>query len=118
MRKVGFAFGTKISEDLFDDLLLGINYEFSKGGNFTLGTHFGKHTVVRGFDDFEFGKTLYTPTFSNDQLSEAWGFGLFAGITIDFRIIGDLRRSARRERDANAPRGNQETEATSTNPGN
>lgn len=107
MQKWGVAFGTKLSQDLFKDLLLGLNYEFAKGGSFTTGLHYGQHNVIRGYDDFVFGETPYTPpnnatTFTNDQVNEQWDFGWFIGVTIDFRIIGAMRIAGKRENDLNS----------------
>lgn len=115
MQKWGVAFGIKISENVFDDLLLGLNYEFSKGGSFTVGTHYGKHNAVRGYDNFKFGETPYSGTFSNDQLSEVWDFGFFAGITIDLRILGALRRNVKNERQANADANSTPSNSNSDN---
>lgn len=97
MQKWGIAFGTKLTQNLFNDLLLGLNYEVSKGLSFTSGVHYGSHAVIRGYENFEFGKTRYggddpttVPTFSNSQLSQQWDFGWFAGVTIDLRVVGAI----------------------------
>ncbi|UII31180.1 hypothetical protein LVD17_23085 [Fulvivirga ulvae] len=116
MQKWGVAFGIKVSENVFDDLLLGLNYEFSKGGSFTVGTHYGKHNAVRGYDNFEFGKTTYSGAFTNDQLSEVWDFGFFTGITIDLRILGALRRNVKNERQANSDANGSSANTTGDNP--
>lgn len=102
MQKWGVVFGTKLSQDLFDDLLLGLNYEFAKGGGFTTGVHYGEHNVVRGYDEFNFGKTPYTNgRFSNDKVTRQWDFGWFFGVTIDFRVISSMRLAGKRENDLN-----------------
>jgi hypothetical protein len=97
MQKWGVAFGTKLTQNLFNDLLLGLNYEVSKGLGFTSGVHYGSHAVIRGYENFEFGKTRYggdnpqtIPSFSNGQLSQQWDFGWFAGVTIDLRVVGAI----------------------------
>ncbi|WAC12790.1 hypothetical protein [Dyadobacter pollutisoli] len=90
-QKWSFSFGTKLSENLFDDFLLGLNFEFSKGGNFTGGIHYGQHRVIRGYKKFRFGKDTYDGTFDNTQTNLRWDLGIFLGITLDLRIVNALR---------------------------
>lgn len=99
-QRFNFSFGLKISEDLLNDFLLGGNFEFAKGGNLSIGVHYGKHNTIRGYDNFKYGETMYNGTFTNDMITEEWDFGFFAGVTIDLRILGALRRSGESQRNS------------------
>ncbi|TXK36464.1 hypothetical protein FVR03_17800 [Pontibacter qinzhouensis] len=95
--KFSFSFGTKISEDIFDDLFLGLNYEFAKAGNFTGGVHYGQHTVIQGHDKFRFGKDQFAGTFSNNNTNQQYDFGFFIGLSIDLRVIGAIWNNSREQ---------------------
>jgi hypothetical protein len=94
--KWSICFGTKLSQDLFDDLLLGLNFEFAKGGSFAAGVHYGKHNIIAGYKDFKFGKDIYSKPFNNTQIIEQWDYGFFFGVNIDLRVITSLRDGASR----------------------
>lgn len=98
-----FGFGTKISEDIFDDFFLSLNYEFSKGGNFTGGVHYGEHTVIQGYEDFDFGKDVYAGNFTNNNTNLKYDFGFFLGLVIDLRVVTGLRDNTRNEHRLNQP---------------
>lgn len=91
--KWSICFGTKLSQNLFDDFLLGVSYEFSKGGNFAFGAHYGQHKVLAGLEKFKYGKDKYPrKTFDNAMIKNQWDFGLFFGVCLDLRIIGELTK--------------------------
>lgn len=97
--KWSFCFGTKLSQELFDNLFLGINYEFAKGGSFATGVHYGQHTSINGFDRFKFGEDVYpNSTFSSNDTREVWNYGIFFGVNIDPRVVFGLRGNAERLR--------------------
>lgn len=93
MQKWGFVFGTKLSDNIFDDLLLGLNYEFSKGASFSAGIHYGEHNVIAGYRKFDFGSTHFTQSdFNNTMVLKQWDPGLFVGVTVDFSVISAIGR--------------------------
>ncbi len=105
-QKWSVSFGTKLSQNLFDDLFLGLNYEFAKAGNFTAGVHYGQHTVVQGFDKFRFGEDKFPTAFSNSNTNQRWDFGLFIGVSLDLRVINALRGNSQDQNRRNNPNNN------------
>lgn len=120
MQKWGFVFGTKLSDNIFDDLLLGLNYEFSKGASFSAGIHYGEHNVLEGYNNFEYGRTAFTGTFNNNMMTRQWDFGFFAGVTIDFSIIAAIGRGYgdRRVQQESLSSGNSGSDGNSGNGNN
>ncbi|MDJ1484226.1 hypothetical protein QNI16_27255 [Cytophagaceae bacterium YF14B1] len=92
--KWSICFGTAISQNLFNDLFLGLNYEFAKGGNFSAGVHYGEHKALAGYDNFTYGKSKFSGSaFDNSLMRNQWDLGFFIGVNIDFRIVNAFRAS-------------------------
>jgi len=85
---VGFGIG--VDEDLFQDLFLGLNLEFAKGGYLSGGIHLGKHNVLSNRSDFDYGTDIWNREFDNSLMREQWDIGYYVGVTIDFRVIAQM----------------------------
>ncbi len=85
---VGFGFG--LDEDLFDDLFLGLNLEFAKGGYLSAGIHCGRHNVLANNPDFNYGNDLWNRPFDNSLIKEEWDVGYYLGVVIDLRVVSSL----------------------------
>lgn len=94
-QKWSVNFGTKISQNIFDDLFLGLSYEFAKGGSFASGAHYGQHTTIVGYNRFRFGETQYDrPDFTPEvDTRQRWDLSWYIGVNIDSRIISHLRNN-------------------------
>lgn len=77
--------------DNFNDLFLGIQYDFSIGGSVTGGVHYGRRQKITGVDyrDFKFGESKYTDDLELNKYMN-WDFGFFIGIQIDSRIFSQI----------------------------
>ena len=85
---VGFGIG--LDEDLFDDIFLGLNFEFARGGFISGGVHYGKHNVLATNSDFDYGTDVWNGTFENSFIKEEWVPTYYIGVIIDLRVISSL----------------------------
>lgn len=92
-QKFNVSVGSQVGPTLLGDVLVGLNYEMSRGLNFGAGGHYGRRRVIIGQPGFEFGKDVYAggATFSeavNTRMQ--WDLAWYIGIGIDLRVIGPL----------------------------
>ncbi|GEM_PF-2299553 len=91
--RMGVVVGTYIasSSKNFKNLLLGAQYDFAVGGSIVAGVDIAERQLIRGvdYDNFEFGKTVYTGSITNDLYKEV-GVGFFVGLQVDTRIFSKM----------------------------
>jgi hypothetical protein len=92
-QKFNVSVGSQVGPTLLGDVLVGLNYEMSRGLNLGAGGHYGRRRVIIGQPGFEFGKDVYA---GGANFSEAvntrmqWDLAWYVGIGIDLRVIGPL----------------------------
>lgn len=86
---VATSIGTGTSN--FQNLLLGVQYDFSIGGSFVGGLHYGRRQMITGVDysSFEFGKTKFTGDLAAKEYMQG-GVGFFLGVQLDSRIFSQI----------------------------
>lgn len=77
--------------DNFNDLFVGIQYDFSIGGSVTGGLHYGRRQNIIGVEyrDFKFGETKFTGDLELNKYMN-WDVGFFIGVQIDSRIFSQV----------------------------
>ena len=83
---VGLAVGSSAIENLF----LGLNFEFARGGNLFGGIHYGKVTTMNLPDGFIEGQTPMSEEEFNVLMEEKWDIGMAFGLTLDLGILTNL----------------------------
>lgn len=92
-QKFNVSVGSQVGPSLLSDVLLGLNYELSRGLNFGAGGHYGRHRTIIGQPDFRFGKDVYAggSTFTEATNTRMqWDLAWYVGLGIDLRVIGVL----------------------------
>lgn len=87
--------GVGISDEAFENLFLGLNWEFARGGSLWFGYHYGRVNVYHEPDeDFEFGET---PTSQNEfdlRTDTQWVWSDLDkpsfGVNLDIRLVTRL----------------------------
>ncbi len=82
--------GVGISDRVFQNLFFGLNWEFTRGGSFFAGGHYGRVNVFNAPATFQFEKTNITQEQFNLYSNNEWKTGWTIGASIDFSIIGNL----------------------------
>lgn len=89
----GITVGTAINSGTasFRDMFLGGQYDFSAGGSFVLGMHYGRRQTIQDVDykEFEFGKSKFSGDLEVKKMQK-WDLGFFIGIQVDSRIFSQL----------------------------
>ncbi|MFH6991758.1 hypothetical protein [Flavobacterium sp. FlaQc-48] len=91
--RFGIVVGTTIGSDTssFKNLLLGAQYDFSIGGSFIAGLHYGQRQKIIGVDykDFKFGESKFEGDLESKKYTQG-DLGLFFGVAIDSRIFSQI----------------------------
>ena len=87
--RFGVLVGTQLNKDQFENFFGGIQFDFARGGSVAFGAHYGRRTVIAGYDDFEFGSEIFEGDINTDVIKE-WDIGFFIGANLDLRIFGQL----------------------------
>lgn len=86
--------GVGISDKAFENLFLGMNWEFARGGSLWLGYHYGRVNVYNEPEDFEFGVTPTTEDDFNLRTDTKWVWSDFDspsfGVNLDLRLVTRL----------------------------
>lgn len=83
------SFGVTIDDSWRDNFFIGLNFEFARGGNLSLGGHYGKTQRLRD-RTFDLGTTTFIGTKDDIILEDYWKWEWFFGLTLDTRIINRL----------------------------
>lgn len=83
----GIAVGTRIDRDQIENLFVGLQSDFARGGSVIAGIHYGRQNAVAGYDDFEFGKDIYTGPPIENNIIQQWKANFFIGINLDLRVV-------------------------------
>jgi len=91
--RFGIVAGTSVGagNSNFSNALVGVQYDFSIGGSFLVGLHYGRRQRISGvnYKDFKFGETVFTGDIDEKKYS-SWDPGIFFGIQIDSRIFSQI----------------------------
>lgn len=87
---LSLGFGIGLDEDLFQDLFLGINFEFAEGAHLSSGLHYGRHNVLANRPGFKYGKDPWNRPFDNSLINQQWDLGVYAGVVIDLRVVSSM----------------------------
>ncbi|MCE7990979.1 MAG: hypothetical protein HEP71_03330 [Roseivirga sp.] len=87
---LSLGFGIGLDEDLFQDLFLGVNFEFAQGAHLAAGAHYGKHNVLANRPGFKYGKDPWNQPFDNALINQQWDLGFYAGVVIDLRVVSSM----------------------------
>ncbi|GAB3534986.1 hypothetical protein GCM10027443_23110 [Pontibacter brevis] len=91
--RAGIVVGTTIasSDKNFENLYLGLQYDFAIGGSIVFGADIAERQKIRGvdYDKFEFGKTVFTGEL-DEKLYQEVGIGFFVGVQVDSRIFAKM----------------------------
>ncbi|MDO7884254.1 hypothetical protein [Hymenobacter cheonanensis] len=95
--RAGIVVGTTIASSTtnFQNLYLGLQYDFAIGGSVVAGVDIASRQRVRGVDyhDFTFGESKFSGKVSN-KLYKELGAGFFIGVQVDTRIFAKLFTAA------------------------
>jgi hypothetical protein len=79
--------GVGISEKALENLFLGFNWEFARGGSVYLGYHYGKVRTFSADQNFVFGVTPVSESEFQVRQQVKWQRELAFGVNIDFKVM-------------------------------
>lgn len=95
--RAGIVIGTTIASSTknFQNLYLGLQYDFAIGGSVVVGADIASRQRILGVDyhDFTFGESKFTGKLPN-KLYTSVGVGFFFGVQVDSRILAKLFAAA------------------------
>ncbi|AMR26602.1 hypothetical protein A0257_05435 [Hymenobacter psoromatis] len=95
--RAGIVVGTTIASSTknFQNLYLGLQYDFAIGGSVVAGADIASRQRILGIDyhDFTFGESRFTGKLPN-KLYTSVGVGFFFGVQVDSRILAKLFAAA------------------------
>lgn len=84
------AVGLEIGSSAVENLFLGLNYEFARGGNLFGGIHYGRVSTMDLPEGFIAGQTPISVNEFNLLLKEEWCIGAAFGLTLDIGILTNM----------------------------
>lgn len=84
------AVGLKIGSSAVENLFLGLNFEFARGGNLFGGIHYGRVSTMDLPEGFIAGQTPISENEFNLLLKEEWDIGVAFGLILDIGILTNL----------------------------
>lgn len=86
--------GVGISDQAFENLFLGLNWEFARGGSLWLGYHYGKVNVYEEPEGFIYGETPTSQDEFNLRTDSQWRWSKLEepsfGVNLDLRLVTRL----------------------------
>lgn len=78
--------GTRLDKDQFQNLFMGLQCDFARGGSVAFGLHYGQHVTIDGKRKFRFGVDKFQGAL-NDRIKKRWDVSWFLAINIDLRVV-------------------------------